>query len=65
MPDNLSTDKTRNVDSDYHSEPEIRDDPNHVKITVDGGEGTYHKGGLILAIVIIFLLGFLAGALIF
>ena len=41
------------------------DDLNYVTISSDGIEGSYHKAGLIIGVLVIFFLGVLVGALVF
>jgi hypothetical protein len=41
------------------------DDFNYITISNDGHEADYHKGGLIIGVLVIFLLGVLAGAIVF
>lgn len=41
------------------------DESNYVTISNDGHEADYHKGGLVIGVLVIFLLGVLVGALVF
>jgi hypothetical protein len=65
MPENFTANKKANGDFDNNDKKtKEKVNPNHVIITADGEEGTYSKWGLFLAVGVIFLLGFIVGALV-